>query len=146
MTTHEQDDFDRLVKLARTEVDRVCSIYRSVGEAMTDESRNRMSCAFASIIQKLPYALWSLTEHVAMFEGEHFGGVVVGREALRSIGIFTESERQRYKERDEAEMLERYERERDQHEIRMTDDPLYAKWYRNWEKNRDVMENGINEP
>lgn len=37
------------------------------------------------------------------------------------------------------------ERDQTQHDIRMTDDPIYAKWFRKREKDRDAMENGINE-
>lgn len=40
---------------------------------------------------------------------------------------------------------EELEKEQDQHEIRMTDDPIYRDWYKKEQKRKEIEEHGIDE-
>ena len=45
----------------------------------------------------------------------------------------------------EAYSVEQLEKDQNQHEIKMTDDPHYRDWYRKEQKRKEIEEHGIDE-
>ena len=76
--------------------------------------------------------------------GLHSNGYMSQWEELRSGGKYEEW-LSAFDEATNIVRIKRHEQARIQHEIKMTDDPIYRDWYRQEQRRKEIEENGINE-